>query len=75
MLVLNRNINESIMIGHEIKIKVLSSPQLTNGIIRLGVSAPIEIIVYREEIFRKFFSNSLNLKKQNKLENHFNLVI
>lgn len=48
MLVLNRNIGESIHIGDDIRITVLG----TNGNqTRIGINAPREIPVHREEIY------------------------
>ena len=48
MLVLTRKSGESIVIGQDIEVKVLSSE---GGTVRLGVSAPREVPVYRREIF------------------------
>lgn len=51
MLVLTRGVQQSIMIGDDIVIRVLQiSP---NGTVRLGISAPRETTVHREEIYRR----------------------
>ena len=49
MLVLARHPGESIMIGDEIEVTVLSAG---NGQVRIGISAPRHIQVLREEIHR-----------------------
>ncbi len=50
MLVLQRRIGESLNIGDDVKITILG----INGIqVRIGVIAPKEIPVWREEIFER----------------------
>ena len=49
MLILTRRIEEKIMIGDEVTITVLG---VKGGHVRLGVSAPKKIAVYREELYR-----------------------
>ena len=55
MLILTRRIGEAITIGEnaEVKITVLDAK---GSHIRLGISAPREIQVHREEIFNKILS-------------------
>ena len=48
MLVLTRKQLESIMIGDDIEIRVLS---ITGDKVRIGISAPREVPVYRQEIY------------------------
>ena len=56
MLVLSRKINESIIIGNRlITIKVLENK---NGIIWLGIDAPRDLSVNREEVFNKIVKNN-----------------
>lgn len=55
MLVLTRKKNESIQIGEDIEIKVLA---IEGDQIKLGVSAPNSIDIYRKEIY-------LDIQKQN----------
>lgn len=57
MLILTRKLGESIIIGDNIKIKVV---EINNQQIRLGVDAPKDIIVHREEVYNK-------IKEENKL--------
>ena len=48
MLVLTRKVKESIMIGDDIEVTVLSSD---GGKVRLGIRAPLSVPVHREEIY------------------------
>jgi len=50
MLILSRRLEESILIGDEIKITILS---VKGKQVRLGIEAPKEIAVNREEIHMK----------------------
>ncbi len=50
MLVLTRGINQSIIIGNNIKITLLS---VRGSLVRIGITAPRNISVHREEIFQK----------------------
>ena len=48
MLVLSRKVGESILISESIRVTVVQSTN--NGRIRLGIEAPPEVIVLREEL-------------------------
>jgi carbon storage regulator len=48
MLVLTRRPNQSIMIGDEIELTILS---IAHGKVRIGVNAPRDIPVFRGEIY------------------------
>jgi carbon storage regulator len=48
MLVLTRKTNQSIMIGDEIEVSVLN---VSRDKIRLGITAPREVPVYRKEVY------------------------
>jgi carbon storage regulator len=50
MLILGRRVGENIMIGKDITIKVIA---IQGGQIRLGIEAPKDIEVHREEIYKK----------------------
>ena len=50
MLILTRRAGETIMIGDEVTITVLG---IKGNQIRLGVNAPKEIAVHREEIYER----------------------
>lgn len=66
MLVLKRKVNESIMIGDEIEIKVISFDK--DGI-RIGIEAPKGISIYRKEIYLEIQAeNQQAATDKNKLE-------
>lgn len=50
MLVLTRKIGEAIAVGDEIFIRVL---EIKSGQVKLGVEAPNQITVHREEVYQK----------------------
>ncbi len=50
MLVLTRRAGESVMIGDDVVITVL---EVRGDVIRLGIRAPREIQVHREEVYRE----------------------
>jgi len=50
MLVLSRRLGETLIIGDEIKITVLG---ISGNQVRLGIAAPQEVSVHREEVYRR----------------------
>lgn len=48
MLVLSRRPGESIMIGHDVVITVL---EVRGDVVRVGIKAPRDVDVHREEVF------------------------
>ena len=50
MLVLSRNKDESIIINDNIKIKIID---VRGGQVRIGIEAPKDISIHREEIFNR----------------------
>ncbi len=66
MLVLTRRINENLVIGDDVTITVLG---VSGKQVRLGVTAPREISVHREEIYNKI---QLNKNMDNQMVNAVN---
>lgn len=55
MLILARKIGEAIAIGDDIKIRVL---EIKGGQVKIGVEAPGDIAVHREEIYQKILEEN-----------------
>jgi carbon storage regulator len=48
MLILSRKVNECIMIGDKITIKVIANQE---GQVKIGIDAPTDVKIYRKEIY------------------------
>ena len=60
MLVLSRNPGQSIKIGEDIQITILGLN--SNNQVRVGISAPKNISVHREEIYQRIQRNQTQRK-------------
>jgi carbon storage regulator len=56
MLILSRKLEEEVMIGDTIRVKVLA---VVDGQVKLGIVAPQEVKVYRSEVYEQ-------IQKQNR---------
>jgi carbon storage regulator len=61
MLVLTRKSNQSIMIGDDIEVSVLS---VLGEKVRLGIQAPRRVPVFRKEVFIEIQAQSLEAGEQ-----------
>ncbi len=50
MLILTRRIGETLMVGDDVKVTVLN---IQGGQVRIGVDAPKQVEVHREEIYNR----------------------
>jgi len=50
MLILTRRVGETLMIGDDISVTVLG---VKGGQVRVGVNAPRDVVVHREEIYER----------------------
>lgn len=57
MLILTRKVGETIVIGDDIRVSVLS---VQGNQVRVGVAAPRDVVVHREEIYDRIQGESKN---------------
>ena len=55
MLVLTRKLGETITIGDHIKVTIVG---IDRGQVRLGIEAPRDVIVHREEIYQRIMQEN-----------------
>ena len=63
MLILTRRVGEALMVGDDTKIVVLG---VKGSQIRLGINAPKDIVVHREEIYDKIQSEGSSVNIESK---------
>lgn len=68
MLVLTRRVGESLIIGDEGKIK-LSVLRVQGNQVRIGIEAPRDVAVHREEIYRRVNDHDNASNEQQEVSN------
>jgi carbon storage regulator len=64
MLVLSRKINESIVIGDEIEVKIVD---VTGRNVRIGIDAPKDVTVHRKEVYDAIKDENIEATKKENL--------
>ena len=64
MLILTRKLGESIIIGENVQISVV---EINKNNIKLGINAPKEVTIYREEVFVK-------IREENKIASSSGII-
>ncbi|MDD5373760.1 MAG: carbon storage regulator CsrA [Sulfurimonas sp.] len=65
MLVLSRKIDESIIIGDDITIKIIS---VEKGVVKLGIDAPKNVSIIRNELLEDVKNANIAASKEIKLD-------
>jgi len=60
MLILTRKINETLMVGDDVSVTVLG---IKGGQIRIGINAPREVGVHRQEVYEKILQERKEVEK------------
>jgi carbon storage regulator len=72
MLILTRRVGETLMIGDEVTVSVLG---VKVNQVRIGVNAPKEVAVHREEIYRRIEDEKQGLEATQNIDNDTDLAV
>ncbi len=61
MLVLTRKTDQAINIGDDIRLKII---EIGNGFVKIGIKAPKDLPIYREELYEKLKQFNVEAAKQ-----------
>jgi carbon storage regulator len=61
MLILTRRVGKTVRIGQDIAVKIV---EVKGNEVRLGIEAPKEVAVHREEIFERIKAEALAVARQ-----------
>lgn len=62
MLILTRRVGETVMIGHDITVTILG---VKGNQVRIGVKAPKEVAVHREEVYKRIQRELSEIARKN----------
>ena len=65
MLALSRKLGESIVIGKDIKVSIL---EIKGDQVKIGIDAPKNVTIYREEIFKQIEEENKEAMKHNNVK-------
>jgi carbon storage regulator CsrA len=66
MLVLSRKLDESIVIGDDVVVKVIG---VERGVVKLGIDAPSDISILRSELLEDVKDNNIAASKETDSQN------
>lgn len=70
MLILTRKLDESIMIGNDIEIKIV---KVSGSQVHIGINAPKNVSIYRHELFEQVMKENKNAVQSNSTDSIENL--
>lgn len=71
MLILNRKIGESIILGDDIELKIL---EVQDGKIKIGIEAPKDVTILRKEVYDEVIEENKKSLEVEETENILNML-